>query len=59
MYSFKLNNDSKKIVYESSYRFLASLTVNGSVEVWKTKGSQEKHWWDLDFKSVSNIENNT
>ena len=39
-------------------RYLASLTVEGSVEVWKIKGTQEKYWWDLSFKSVKDIINN-
>lgn len=39
-------------------RYLASLTTDGSVEVWKIKGTQEKHWWGLNFKSVSDIINN-
>ncbi len=50
--SFRLNQPSKKIVYEKSHRFLASLNTEGGVEVWKLKGEQEKHWWDLNFKSV-------
>ncbi|CDW77145.1 u3 snornp-associated protein nan1 [Stylonychia lemnae] len=58
VYSFRLNEDSKKVVFESSHRFLASLSVNGGVEVWKTKGEREKHWWDLNFASVSDISNN-
>eukprot|EP00347_Sterkiella_histriomuscorum_P004204 403361349 len=57
--SFKLNQESKKIVFESSNRFMASLTVNGGVEVWKTKGVYVKHQWDLDFKSVKDIQNNS
>jgi len=28
------------------------------VEVWKVKGTQEKYWWDLNFKSVTDIINN-
>jgi hypothetical protein len=30
----------------------------GSVEVWKMQGEEAHHWWDLGFKSVSDIENN-
>jgi WD40 repeat protein len=58
LYSLKLNSTSKKVVFESSMRYLASLTVEGSVEVWKIKGAQEKYWWDLSFKSVKDIINN-
>jgi hypothetical protein len=39
-------------------RYLASLTSDGSVEVWKIKGAHEKYWWDLNFKSVQEIINN-
>jgi hypothetical protein len=39
-------------------RYLASFTSEGGVEVWKVKGAEEKHWWDLSFKSVSDLINN-
>ena len=39
-------------------RFLASLTEEGGVEVWKIKGKQENHAWDLAFNSVRDIFNN-
>jgi hypothetical protein len=39
-------------------RFLASLTHDGGVEVWKVKGEQEQHQWDLNFKSITNLINN-
>ena len=58
LYSFKLNSTSKKVIFESSMRYLASLSIEGSVEVWKIKGPQEKYWWDLSFKSVRDIINN-
>jgi hypothetical protein len=58
LYSFKLNSTSKKVVFESSMRYLASLTAEGRVEVWKIKGAQEKYWWDLSFRSVKDIINN-
>ena len=58
LYSFKLNSTSKKVVFESSMRYLASLTAEGSAEVWKIKGAQEKYWWDLSFRSVKDIINN-
>ena len=58
LYSFKLNSSSKKVVFESSMRYMASLTAEGSVEVWKIKGAQEKYWWDLSFRSVKDIINN-
>lgn len=55
VYTFRLNSPSKKVVFEESMRYLASLTVNGGVEVWKVKGKEEKHWWDLNFKSIKDI----
>ena len=52
-YTFKLNNESKKIIFESSYRYLASLSVDGQVEVWRMKGEQAKYKWGLTFKSAT------
>ena len=52
IHSFKLNSSCSKLVYESSYRYLAALTESKGVEVWKLNGDSEKHWWDLNFKSV-------
>lgn len=59
-HSIVLNKPAKKIVYESSFRYLAALSEQGGVEVWKLKKRQgeEKHWWDLGFKSVNDIMNN-
>jgi WD40 repeat protein len=56
VHSFRLNSPSTKIIFESSKRYIASLSVSGSVEVWSVKN--EKHEWDLSFNSVSNILNN-
>ena len=56
-YSITLNKPSKKIVFEESFRYLASLSTNGSVEVWKVKGTHETHWWDLSYTSISDISN--
>ena len=39
-------------------RYLASLNVNGGVEVWKIKGQHETFEWDLTFTSVSDLANN-
>ena len=39
-------------------RFVASLATDGSVEVWKIKGEEEMHQWDLQFKSVTDLLNN-
>jgi hypothetical protein len=39
-------------------RYLASLNIDGGVEVWKIKGEQESHEWDLAFKSVKELINN-
>lgn len=47
VHSFRLNSPSTKIVFESSKRFIASLSITGSVEVWSVKGLLEKHEWDL------------
>ena len=58
-YSFRLNApDSKCIIFESSFRYLASLSARGSVEVWRLKGLDAKLDWSLEFKSVSRIEAN-
>lgn len=46
------------VVFESSCRYLASLTVQGSVEVWKLKGLDAKYEWGLEFNSVTQIEAN-
>ena len=46
-YTFKLNNLPKKVVFESSCRYLASLSINGQVEVWRIKGEQAKFKWEL------------
>lgn len=53
-----LNNDSKKVIFENSHRYLASLSESGSVEVWSIKGEFECHQWDLNFKSIADIQNN-
>ena len=58
VHSFRLNKASKKIIFETSMRFMASLTQEGGVEVWKVKGEQEQHQWDLQFKTVSDLLNN-
>ena len=46
-YTFKLNNQPKKVVFESSCRYLASLSVDGHVEVWRIKGEEAKYKWGL------------
>ena len=43
IHSFKLNKPSQKLVFESSMRYLASLNVEGGVEVWKVKGDYETY----------------
>jgi hypothetical protein len=58
VYTFRLNAPSKMVVFETSYRYLASLTENGSVEIWKVKGKSESYQWSLSFKSVVAILNN-
>jgi hypothetical protein len=58
IHSFRLNKVSKKVVFETSMRFVASLATDGGVEVWKIKGEEEVHQWDLQFKSVTDLLNN-
>lgn len=55
----KLNSPCSKIVFETSFRYLAALTIDGGLEVWKIKGENEKHMWNLDFKSINDVVNNT
>lgn len=47
VHSFRLNKASKKVVFETSMRYMASLNLEGGVEVWKVKGEEERHQWDL------------
>lgn len=54
-----LNQVAKKVVFEKSHRYLAALTIKGGVEVWSVRGAHEAHQWDLNFKSVSDIQANT
>jgi hypothetical protein len=58
-----LNSPSKKVVFEKSNRYFAALTEAGSVEVWSVKGTgeaaHEAHQWDLNFKSVKDIQVNS
>lgn len=58
LYTFRLNAPSQKVVFETSFRYLASLNEVGSVEVWKVKGKAESYQWSLNFKSVLNLLNN-
>jgi hypothetical protein len=46
-------------VFETSSRYLVGLTKQGSVEVWSLKGKADHHLWDLNFKSVKDIINNS
>jgi hypothetical protein len=39
-------------------RYFAALSILGSVEVWSIRGEHESHQWDLNFKSIKNIEAN-
>ena len=55
----KIVNESKKIIFESSYRYLASLSADGQVEVWRMKGENPKFKWGLEFKSATQIETNS
>lgn len=58
VYLIKLNKDSKKVIFETSSRYLVALSREGSVEVWNLKGKTEHHSWDLNFKSLGDIINN-
>ena len=58
MYAFKLRTEAKKLVWETSFRFMAALTEEGGVEVYKVKGESEKYQWQLGFHSVGDIMNN-
>lgn len=62
-HSISLNQPCKKVVFEKSHRYFAALTLSGGVEVWSAKGSSleahEAHQWDLNFKSVRDIEANS
>lgn len=58
LYTFRLHSPSQKIVFESSFRYLASLTEAGSVELWKVKGKSEAYQWSLNFKSAASLINN-
>ena len=42
-YSFRLNAPAKSIIFESSSRYLASLTEKGQVEVWRLKGKDAQY----------------
>lgn len=59
LYAIKLRaSGARKIVFENSFRFMAALTTSGGVEVWKIKGKDARHSWDLNFTSVTQIESN-
>jgi len=59
LYAIKLRaSGARKIVFENSNRFMAALTDTGGVEVWKVKGKDARHSWDLDFTTVTQIESN-
>ena len=57
-YVMNLGKNSQKIIFESSFRFLASLKTEGGVDIWKIKGSCEKPWWSLNFDSIKDLVNN-
>jgi len=53
-YAFKMNSTNvQKVVFEQSCRYVAGLTDQGSVEVWKLKANDAKYHWSLNFKSVT------
>lgn len=54
-----MHEEVTKIAFEASYRYIVALTQKGSVSVWKMKGQEPSHQWDLNFKSVSDIVVNT
>ena len=54
-----MNADVTKIAFEASYRYFVALTDNGSISVWKLKGDEAKHFWDLNFNTVTDVVANT
>jgi hypothetical protein len=56
--SMATHSETTKIVFEASYRYLAALKPTGSVSVWKMKGEEPSHQWDLNFHSVTKIVSN-
>ena len=54
-----MHTEVTKLAFEASFRYLAALTSKGSVSVWKLKGLEPTHQWNLSFKSVSDVVANT
>lgn len=54
-----MNSDKiDKIIFEQSCRYMAGMTSEGKVEVWKLKTKDAKFHWSLNFDSVTQIESN-
>lgn len=53
--AMSLHAEASKIVFEASFRYMAALKPTGAVSVWKLKGEEPTHQWDLKFNSVTNI----
>ena len=53
--SLQMHASVKKVVFEASFRYMAALKTNGSVSVWRMKGNEPAHQWDLNFTSVCDI----
>lgn len=53
-----LKKKVRQLVIDKSCRFFATLTENGSVDVWKLTGHEAKPFWSLEFESVKQIEAN-
>ena len=47
-----LKKKVRQIIVDKSYRYFASLTEQGSVDVWKLTGHEAKLFWSLEFESV-------
>lgn len=51
----QMHASATKVIFEASFRYLAALKSNGSVSVWRLKGEEPSHQWDLNFTSVQDI----
>jgi hypothetical protein len=55
-YAISLQREITQVVFESSSRFLAALTTDRSVEVWNLKATEPSNVWNLNFKSVAQVQ---
>ena len=54
-----LKNKIRHVIVDKSNRYFATLTEQGSVDVWKLTGHDAKLFWSLAFQGVRQIEVNT